>query len=128
MVAVKSFNLVTIRRANMFEMTVFERMRNYITLVVRLVMAIPMIIVHVRHRINACIVPFDFRLRVNVAFGRWTLWNMSLVSTRIFVMLFWTLRVQRNGNAERQDCGNCETNLHQITPPVERRQPGACVA
>ena len=47
-VGVESFHFVPLRWAEMFEMSVFERMIHVVTPVVGLVVAIPMIVVHVR--------------------------------------------------------------------------------
>ena len=52
-VAVESFNFVPVRWAEMFETSVFERMIHVIALVVGLVVAIPMIIAHVRQAVDA---------------------------------------------------------------------------
>jgi len=51
-VGVESFHSVPVRRAEMFEMSVFERMIRVIAPVIGLVVAIPMIVVHVRQVVD----------------------------------------------------------------------------
>lgn len=51
-VGVESFHFVPVRWAEMFEMSVFERMIRVIAPVIGLVVAIPMIVVHVRQVVD----------------------------------------------------------------------------
>lgn len=51
-VGVESFHFVPVRWAEMFEMSVFERMTYVVALIVGPVVAIPMIVVHVRQVVD----------------------------------------------------------------------------
>jgi hypothetical protein len=67
-VAIESLNAVAIRRTKVFEAAMFERMIDVKALIVRPVMAVPMVITDVRRGNNvAALAVFRFRLRARLA-------------------------------------------------------------
>jgi len=104
-VAVDSHNTITIARAGANEASVGEGMVEVVALIVRAVVAVPVIIAYVWPRINLAL-PARFALRFHRAFVscRRRGWNPSLVRVRLAVRLLlsflrmrgrlrWTLRL-----------------------------------
>src|SRR5215470_15333568 len=93
-------------------MAVFEWVRDKVALVVRAIVPIPMVVVHVRNGIDTAFMALDFRLGVDLAFGRRTFRNTAVIPTRAFVMLFRTLRKNWYCYQKSQSYRYCKTEPH----------------
>jgi len=127
-VAVKALDTIAIRRAGMFKVAVLEGTRYDITLVVRPVVAVPVIVADVRHGINALVVAFFFGPRISFTLRRWSLWNAALVGAwpvlmvvvTFFFAVFRALREGGHDEQESQGDGQCDTELHHFLSLLPR--------
>ena len=83
MIAIEAFDAVAVRRAKMLEAAVLERMVNVIAVIVRPVMAVPVVLVDVRCTVHATgVMSLGFGLGARIAphGRRWR--NAALVGAR----------------------------------------------
>jgi hypothetical protein len=83
MIGIEAFDAITVRRAKVFEPAMLERMIEVEALVIRTIVAIPMVVVDVRRGIDvAGHMALGFRLGVWVVSLWRRLWNVALIGAR----------------------------------------------
>ena len=84
---VEAVDMIAIGRTEMFEAAVWIGMRNDVTLVIRTIMAVPVVFVNVRDAVDASTgAPIDFGLGMDIAVrGRFG--NMAVVGVHVVVAL-----------------------------------------
>jgi hypothetical protein len=110
-VAIESLNAVAIRRTKVLEAAMFERMIDVKALIVRPVVAVPMVITDVRGGNDvAALAAFGFRLRARLAPRGRRLRNVPLVRARgILLALVAALREYRLSQKKGQSKWNYKT-------------------
>lgn len=95
MIAIESLHVITIRRSKVLKVSVLVGLRDDVPLVIRPVVAVPVVVVDVRHSVDAAaFAPFDFRFCMRFAALRRRLRNPSLIAMYVMALLR-TLRPRR---------------------------------
>src|SRR5882724_2026363 len=90
MIAIEALDVIAIRRTKMFEVPVLIRVSDGVALVVRAVVAVPVIVVDVRSAVHAAaFAVLDFGFGVRIAMRRGSLGDVPLVRVQVVVVFLW---------------------------------------